>query len=631
MYAKVAPSYRMPLELDVFDYLVPRELESVLKPGFFVMVPFRGRLIQGVVWELSGTPSIKSEKILSIHSAITRQELFDESDLKLLEYAAEYYLVSKGALVKAVIPDAPKRFREEPLNDSRGSQNIAAGFGPSPLLDRLAVKPALFLYQDKRRMLEEIRNWIADKFSAKNQFLILEPQIKSIEQTAAYLNESFPGAVASLHSGLSRGSYWKNWIDFACGKKSILVASRVGIFAPSANLTAIFVIDEEMPDFKQYDQNPRYDARSLALKVSESRKIPAVFCTGAPRLETWHAAKNQGWLVIEQKGKDSAVSTIDLKFERQTHNFSLLSDRLLQAGLGALQNHQKVLLFFNRRGWATSTICRDCGYAYLCPECQIPQIAHKNRLVCHHCGESRDIPLACDKCGGTNIKMVGAGTETLEREIKESFGNYRILRLDKDVDTPIRYNLDDYDVILGTNYLVKEYYGEILQQKIGVVGIINSDNLFNIPDFRSTERAWQEIRKIRNLAGALGAEIFIQTMRPDNKVLQSVDSPDNFFRDEIAARQSFNYPPFTKLIKLIIQNTNEELAQGLAQRIYAELGALVQKGAEILGPYPATPKKIRGQFRILITLKIPRDMDKNFLKTYANDIIIDVDPEFILS
>jgi primosomal protein N' (replication factor Y) len=238
---------------------------------------------------------------------------------------------------------------------------------------------------------------------------------------------------------------------------------------------------------------------------------------------------------------------------------------------------------------------------------------------------------ACEKCGGTNIKMIGAGTESLEQEIKKSFGDYRILRLDKDVDPLVHRSLDDYDVILGTNYLAKEYYNDILAQKVGVVGIINSDNLFNIPDFRSTERAWQEIRKIRNLAGALQAEIFIQTMRPENKVLQSIDRPEDFFEEEVAARQSFNYPPFAKLVKLIIQNPSDESAQETARKIAVDLGAAVPDGVEILGPYPATPKKIRGQVRILITLKIPRGLNMDFLKAFANDIIIDVDPEFILS
>lgn len=627
MYAEVIPNFRLPQELEIFDYKIPEELEQVIQPGFLVNVPFRNKTIEGLVTRVKLHTNVQGN-ILPIKSTILPFAPFKENDLKLLDYISEYYLVSKPAVLKALLPSAPRRkaqFKpiEVPDLDIKPS-------GTKTILEP-GNKPTLLLYQDRNILLENIKHYIE---KTNGQIIILEPQIAFVNTTSKYLENFFKNQVVSLHSGFSKTQYWKNWLDFVEGRKKILVATRAGVLTPCNNLGAIIINDEDLPDFKQYDQSPRYDSRTIALKIHEQRKAPIVFTANSPRLVTWEMAKKNKWnileTVIEEKPK---ITIVDIEDERKKFNFSLLSHSLEQACVNSLQKGKKVLLFFNRRGWATSIICRDCGYTAVCPNCQLPMIAHSKTLLCHHCGKSQEMLLSCPECNGTNIKMVGAGTERLEQEIKEKFGKYHTLRLDSDTEYTGDCNLQDFDIIFGTNLILKDYYWQITNDLgVGTVGIINADNLFNIPDFRSTERAWQEIRKIKNISQKINGSLYIQTRRPENKVIKNLSNIDAFFKDELLARESFNYPPFKRLIKIICQHTEADVAYKKAQLVSQKLEPLLkERDAEAMGPYGSTPLKIRNNYRYLITIKINPEKNLDFLKNLLDGIIIDIDPEYILT
>jgi len=623
MYAEVIPNFRLPQELEIFDYEVPEDLTQVIQPGFLVNIPFRNRTIEGLVYRIKQHTNVQG-KILPIKSAILPFAPFKQRDLNLLDRISEYYFVSKPMVLKAFLPGVPQRKAQyKPIEVPEVNVKLS---GIKPILEP-GKKPILLIYQDRNLLLENIKHYVE---KINGQVIVLEPQIAFVNTTAKYLENFFKNQVVSLHSEFSKTQYWKNWLDFVEGRKKVLVSTRAGIFTPSNNLGTIIINDEDLSDFKQYDQNPRYDARTIALK----RDAPLVFATGSPRLVTWDKAKKEKWQIVEMMPTEKPkINIIDIEDERRKYNFSLLSHGLEQACDKALQKGQKVLLFFNRRGWATSIICQDCGFTAMCSNCQLPFIAHGNHLLCHHCGNAQDMILACPECNSTNIKMLGAGTERLELEIKKLFAKYHVLRLDKDVDYKTDHRLADYDIILGTNLILKDYYWQITSDLgVGVVGVINADNLFNIPDFRSTERAWQEIRKIKNLSSKIQAELFVQTRRPQNKVLKNLTDIEAFFEDELKARKSFNYPPFQRLIKIVIQHTDPDVAQKKARIASQKLEAMIKElDAEAMGPYGATPIKIRNNYRYLITLKISPKENINFLKNLLDGIIIDVDPEYILT
>jgi len=628
MFAEVIPSYRMPVGIDAFDYKIPNELKPVIKPGFLVVVPFRNKELVGLVTRIKDRPGIPEKKVLELKLSSLDFAPFTEFDLGIINFVADYYVVSRASILKAILPQMPKRATRQ--NQKKSDIEPAEKIEAEQMIGSDLKSPGIFIYDNRIKLLENI---IGYQKKVNGQILILEPQIRYVESTFAYISRTLPGKITFLHSGLAMGRYWENWLSYVNKEKLVMVSTRLGIFTPSKNLKAIFILDEDLSDFKQYDQNPRYDARTIALKISQERKIPVILGSGAPRLETWNRAKTEKWPIYRDESEDSTISVIDLETERRFKNFSLLSNRLEEACLDTLQNGKKVLLFFNRRGWATSVICQDCGHVSVCPECQLPLIVHKNQLICHHCGYHADVPLACPKCKGTKIKMYGAGTEQLEKEIRATFGKYRVLRLDKDVGTEKRYDLQEYDIILGTNLLIKEYYNDIISRlDVGTVGIINADNLFNIPDFRSTERAWQEIRKIRNLSRYIKAKLLVQTMRPENKVLKNIDNIENFFQEELEARKTFKYPPFSRLVKIFVQDAERLRGKKRMMTVFEYLKKLtLDKDIEIMGPYAATPEKIRNQFRYILVLKAPLGLDLEFLKKMHEDIIIDVDPEFILN
>jgi primosomal protein N' (replication factor Y) len=609
-----------------FDYRIPDDLRPVVKPGFLVYVPFRRQETIGLVTELLEKTDIPKNRIRDIGSLAYDTAVYSQHDLEIINFAAEYYMVSPAAILKSVLPDIPKR---SAVSKPSFPQKTIKRVKTAESLDPKITTPGLFIYDNRAKLLENIINFHKKN---KGQVIILEPQIEYVKNTAAYLNQALPEMVAALYGNLSKNEYWNNWLKFVKGEKTVLVSTRPGIFTPAKNLAAIFVMDEELDDFKQYDQNPRYDSRTIAKKVSEQKKIPVVFGSPAPRLVTWHRVKTSNWPVYRDITNNDRLNIIDLEIERRFENFSLLSTRLEQASQAALQKGKKVLLFFNRRGWATSVLCGDCGYLNACPECQLPLVAHAEELICHHCGYSQSIPLTCPKCGNTNIKMIGAGIERLEQEIKKNFTGRKILRLDKDTGRDREYDLGNYEIIIGTNLLIKEYYWQLSEREdFGVIGIINADNLYNIPDYRSSERAWQEIRKIKNLSSFLKAELFIQTTRPGNKVITNINDPEKFFTDELKARKKFNYPPFTRLIKLIIQDPRRDDARKRTRLALDNLKKIISvENVDINGPYPSTPEKIRNQYRYIIILKIPLTQNYDFLKKLHNDIIIDVDPIYLL-
>lgn len=626
MYAKVIPSYRTRPGVEMFDYSIPKDLQDETAVGSLVNIPFRGRNIQGLVYSISEKTEIKG-RILEIKSLILPFAPFTKDYIDLIDGTAEYYLVSRPALLKAMLPGKPLRAsrytpHEMPKIDFEKT-------GRKDLLSRDTAR-TLFIYSGRNELYGNIRQLLNNE--EKGQAIILEPQIGFVNATARYLNKYFEGEVCFLHSQLSKTEYWKNWLDFVEGRRRFLVATRAGIFTPCAKLSAIIVNGEEFSDFKQYDQTPRYDARHIAAEIASKKSCQLIFSAESPRLTTWHTAQNNNWQIVKSENNEKPlINIIDIEDERRKFNFSLLSHSLENACQQALQNNKKVLLFFNRRGWASSILCRDCGYQAACRDCGLPYIAHKNRLICHHCGDEKPMALECPECRGANIKMVGAGTEKLESDIKKIFGNNRVLRLDKD-NYRLDYKLSDYDIIIGTNLLLKDYYWQLDKKlDVGAVGIINADNLFNIPDYRSTEKAWQEIRKITNLSNRIGSDIYIQTRRPDNKVIKNLNNPTEFFKDEIIARKAFNYPPFSRLVKLIIQDPDQSFARDKTSAVYKRLEkSCRKKNIEILGPYASVPAKIRNRYRFLITLKLPPKESHGFLKKFLDGIIIDVDPEFIL-
>ncbi|MBU0649082.1 primosomal protein N' [Patescibacteria group bacterium] len=636
MYAEVIPNLRLPLNFDVFDYLIPDELAKKISSGVLVTIPYRSRDILGLVYKTKPHTEFGTKKILPIKSTVLEGAVFDECDLGLIDFVSKYYLVSKSSVFKALMPEIPKR--EVKMVDEDGLNTLDFKFEKKDIdlvFKELTDGSQLLVYQNKLDFLQNIQELIS-KFRSQGQVIILEPQISHVKNTALFFSQELGNKVSVLHSGLGKGVYWKNWLDFAQGRTSVLVGTRAAIFTPTKNLKAIIIADEESADFKQYDQNPRYDARRLALWISRKRKISAIFASQAPSLNTWHAARQDDWPVVKIPGQaDAEKIIIDLEEERRARNFALVSEKLKQASNQALQAGKKVLLFFNRRGYATSVVCQDCGFTYLCPQCSIPLATHQNRLYCHHCALQQDMPLKCAKCESMRIKISGAGIEKLEQEIKSWASEYKILRLDKESARGQRHDLKSFDIILGTNFVLKDYYYELLDPELSlaVMGVINSDSLFNIPDFRSVERLWQELTKIENLSGVNQTRLFIQTLRPENEVLVSLGKMNAFYEKELGARKVFKYPPINRLVKIVLPDKDRSQCAQKTNRVFEKLKSMVDKERiELLGPYPLFPERVRALYRFCILLKMDKNEPHDFLKNvFQENMIIDVDPEFTLN
>jgi len=329
---------------------------------------------------------------------------------------------------------------------------------------------------------------------------------------------------------------------------------------------------------------------------------------------------------------------VDMRDEIKKQNYSPFSELLQEAIKETLEKKQQIFLFINRRGTASSVLCRDCGFVFKCPNCKLPLSYHgASELRCHNCAYKNPLPLFCPQCHGPEIKFSGAGTEKIEKEIKKLNPIAKILRLDIETEEAIKAEHKSYtaeaDIIIGTQYALKF----IDWEKIELAGIVSADTLLYLPDFRSGEKTYQLFSEIIFELGSKEKEIIIQTRKPDNLALQALgrNNPELFYNQEIEERKIFHYPPFGKIVKLLYQHGNEKKCIYESNRVWQELNKkiMVDKNIEMSLPAPIHNLKVRGRFRYQIILKVPLELgDKlgDLLNIVPDDWIIDINPESLL-
>ncbi len=647
MIVEVIPFVHLPKSLSYFDYEVPRDLEEQIKIGQLVKIPFKGRQISGLVIKIKSKPEIK-KNLKQIIKILDLEPQINLGRLKLLHWLSNYYLVSPSLIAKIFFPEPPKRigkfktkqiFIPAPLGIPRS--NVSAIQKDLKNFSKSQKKRFLFYYQSQKYKVAFYLKVAEYLLKQNKQVLILESQISNIDLILPYFFYLFSKKIAVLHSGLSKTDYWEEWKKIQTGKAKIVIGTRGAIFAPLDNLGLIIIDDEEMPDFKQSDQYPYYDARIAALKLAKIVNAKIILGSQAPRTETYYGAKNKRFELLSSSfGIIDRPKTllIDMRQETKRGNFLSLSDELQRHIKRALDKKQKVVLLLNRRGASTLALCRDCGYVFRCNSCESSLICHEDekgkcdRLVCHHCGYEEEVPAICPKCHGPSIKFFGIGTQKVEREVKNFFPNARVARIDKDVQVKdLKFKIADLDIFVGTQFFIKSYLPQV--ENIGLIGVISADTLLFRPDFRSGERAFGWLTKIINFGGQFKCPVLIQTFLIDNFFIRSAvnQNYEAFYNHEIEERRGFHYPPFGEIIKLIYQHKNEKKCIFETNNLFKNLIDLFSKEAEIFKN--EKPKIGKQKFISTITIKSSASIIQkiiNYLKKMPESWAIDVNPEDVL-
>lgn len=477
--------------------------------------------------------------------------------------------------------------------------------------------------------------------------IMLVPEISLTPQIVDRFITRFGDNVAILHSGLSDYERYDEYRKITNGKVKIVIGARSAIFAPLENLGIIIIDEEHTPTYKQ-DNHPRYNAKDVAILRGKYHNCPVIFGSATPSLETFARAQKGVYKLLTLtkragNGKLPKVNIVDMKQEIKKGNF-ILSKILIDKINDRLSKNEQVILLLNRRGYSSMLTCRDCGNVLKCPNCDISLTYHKtsNTNRCHYCNYSIKNIMKCPKCGSSNIKDYGLGTEKLEEELNKIF-TARIVRMD--IDTTSKKGMHEkiindfgehkYDILVGTQMIAKGLDFPL----VTLVGVINADSSLNVPDFRSAENTFQLLSQVSGRAGRgnLEGEVIIQTYNPDNYSIKYAKNHDyiNFYKEEMSIRRQLNYSPYYFITLVNISSKDYDLGFKEANKIGSYLRNNLSKDTKVLGPSMANIFKINNIYHFQCIIKYKKDDKLNsVLKQIDNiykvnnkvDVDMDVDP-----
>lgn len=489
--------------------------------------------------------------------------------------------------------------------------------------------------------------------------LFLAPEIALASVLTQRLSKRFGiDKTAIWHSSISEGEKFDVWNKIKNNEIRILAGARSAVFAPLKNIGLIIIDEEHESAYKQTMPAPRYDARKVAEKLAELNNCPLLLGSATPDINTYYYAKNSGNLLEMKKRYNdypmAKVRVIDMREERFRANNGIFSRALVGAIQDNLRDKKQTIILMNRRGFSTYTQCLACGEVVQCPKCAIPLIFHSQTqtLKCHYCEHEQELITECSKCGSDALKNCGTGVQRVEIVAQKIFPDAKIVRLDSDslakknqhIEILDEFSKGNIDILIGTQMLAKG----LDNPNVTLVGVINADNSFNLPDFRSSERGFQLLTQVAGRAGRGDnpGEVYFQTYNPEFFALETAKEQNytNFYETEIQAREDFDYPPFSKIIRVILSSKNQFRAERSAQEIAMRLNDIVEKRQldepiAVLGPCSCVIERLQEWYRFQILVKNKLDeKGHRFILSFLDKIklpddiklTVDVDPLDIL-
>lgn len=469
------------------------------------------------------------------------------------------------------------------------------------------------------------------------QVLYMLPEIALTTQLISRLQKYFGERISVYHSKYTvneRVEVWKAVLEEK-PKAQIVVGARSSLFLPFTNLGLIVVDEEQEASFKQYNPAPRYHARDSAIVLGALHEAKILLGSATPSLETYNNAKIGKYGLVELNRRYGNVlmpdiELVDLKEKtRKKQMNGHFSDRLLEEIREVLANEEQVILFQNRRGFSPIVECTTCGVSPQCPNCDVSLTFHqkKNQLRCHYCGYHMAMMRQCIACGSSTLDTKGFGTEQIEAELKNLFPDKRIARMDQD-STRGKHAYakliealenQEIDILVGTQMLAKG----LDFRNIGLVGVMNADNLLYFPDFRAHERSYQLLQQVAGRTGRTSkrGKVLIQTYNPYHQILKQVSINDykGMAKEQLEERYQYKYPPFFRIIKIELKDRNLIKVEKAASWLGA---ALINKFAEnILGPEQPPIGRIRNMFIYNLMVKIPKDQSLEVTKKYIRNVL----------
>ena len=493
------------------------------------------------------------------------------------------------------------------------------------------------------------------------QSIIMVPEIALTVSMASLFKARFKDRVAILHSALSKGERYDQWIRIAKGDADVVIGARSALFAPLSRLGLIIVDEEHDLSYKQ-EEKFRYQARDAAIVRAKLSGAVVLLGSGTPSVQSYQNAAigKYGFLTMPKrilKRELPDIKVIDMaQFERSSaaQDESIMSPPLKEAIEENLTQKKQTILFLNRRGFSSLYLCRFCGETIRCPNCEVSLTYHKygNNLLCHYCGFSIKPPNRCPACNTEDLKPYGFGTQRVVEALEDLFPKARVERMDRDTmkrkgevqQVLKRFMQHETDILVGTQMVTKGHDFP----NVTLVGVISADLSLNYPDFRAGEVTFQLLSQVagRTGRGNVPGKVIIQTFNPSHYAITAAKDHNykRFFSQEIALRRQVNYPPFSLIANVRFLGNSKTKTEKIATHIGMKIRNTIKKqskrksAVEVLGPVEAPMAKLKGKYRqqILIKSRTSRYLNQLLkeVETFSTQIlsssgvrmIIDVDP-----
>lgn len=633
-------------------------------------VKFGNRRLTGIIVklfdELPKDLPYDASKIRPIIRVLDEEPLLTSELINLGIWMSNYYLTPIGEILNSMIPSGKREtssqdfsftdeFPEQKIVTLSDEQKKAIESITSSNNETVKFH---YLYGTTGSGKTEVFLQVAENILKKGKGIIyLVPEIGLTPQVIEAVTMRFGSTVAVLHSGLTPSQKLTEWNRILHKEARIVIGARSAVFAPVPQL-GLIIIDEEHDGSYKSNNTPRYHARQIAMYRCSKLAIPLLMGSATPSVESWNSISN-GQFECHKLTKRLAggappkIKIIDLS--KQPSSGQSISQELFEAIDKAVAKKRQAILFLNRRGFNHFFRCSYCGYELKCKNCSVPLTYHKsiNRLKCHYCGWSLEAPNSCPQCGSFDVGYSGFGTEFIEAEVKAKFPNARVVRVDTDSLTKkgeLQDKLDafkkgEYDIMLGTQMIAKGLNFPNLK----VVGIVLADTGLHLPDFRASEKTFALITQVAGRAGRFfpDGEVYVQTYNPGAESIYYACNAKvyEFYSSEISTRKLLEFPPFSRLVRLVFRSPNLEDAKSTAhnakQILEEQLSELKKKfsslsaDVEILGESECPINKIAANYRYQIILKskninILQRMTDHLINDFTHPsnvyIEIDIDP-----
>jgi primosomal protein N' (replication factor Y) len=520
--------------------------------------------------------------------------------------------------IKSSVEDEVETFS---LNDEQEAvwqeASIALGYGELPATHEVALLHGV-TSSGKTHIYVKL---IEEVLKQQKQVLYLLPEIALTGQLVKRLRKYFGNQIMVSHSKFNENERVEIWNKLTAKKVNIIIGARSAIFLPFQNLGLIIVDEEHETSYKQQDPAPRYHARDSAMMLARIHQAKTILGSATPSIETYWLALQGKYKLLKLLNRFGGVEMpqiemADIAYEKKVNLFKYnFTSQLLKEMETTIAAGHQVILFQNRRGFVPIIECESCGWVPKCKRCDISLTYHKynQTLKCHYCGYKEEATQTCHACGSPQVNMRGFGTEKVEEDLGILLPDVRKARLDlettrsKTGHQKVISDLEEkrVDVLIGTQMVSKGLDFE----NVTLVGIMNADQLLHFPDFRAHERSFQMLSQVSGRAGRrnLQGKVIIQTTVPNHPVLQYVKAHqyEAYYMIEEEQRKKFRYPPFYRLIRLMVKckdiHVVDEAANKLALAIKGKIGNRLQ------GPEPPYPSKIQDYYQRQMLIKIERE------------------------